>query len=230
MKEKIKRNIRVGLFLFVTLLISLVITVPEVQALRETKLGRFINMFYTQASTVTITATPIFGAMPITDFQVTEVNGDLICTWENSPVGTATMIRAKYGSAPADILDGYLVYYGPDETAVDNGVYLDENISEIVFVAWADTPSGWSSPVQAIFRGIMDQLILLLAVSVLMGFAYLKKIPVPLVKMAAGAAAIAFGAYWLATGLDSEIYVYLVIGAAYCITGIIMVVTSGSKT
>ena len=214
---------RIAIWITVSLIAAVVVAVPNVDALRDTGFGRVISMLYLPSVDVTITVTPAWGAMPVTNFKVEEVSGAVVASWTNSPTGTATMVRAKYGSAPTNINDGYLVYYGPLDTATDTGVNVDENMSQVVYVAWADTLSGWSLPVQAIYEDGRMALILITAAFIALAFWR----QTPALKVVSGIVAIVFGAYWATVVLNS--YVYMATGVGFCVIGLYMILTAWSK-
>ena len=93
---------------------------------------------------ITLFATPLWGG-GITGFTITYVTETkLKLDWG---LGTGTdrvMIRAKYGSYPADIVatseipsDGYQVYYGTGITTNDTSMDFDANPGPIYYRAWA---------------------------------------------------------------------------------------------
>ena len=112
---------------------------------------------------------------PPQDFTAVVVANDRIdCTWTRPATIANVMVRAKYGTAPADITDGYLVYYGALEQASDISVDMDQTINQLVYRAWSeDAVLGWSTPAEAIVESVaMNQLVILLILALFKGFAY----------------------------------------------------------
>lgn len=215
------------IFIFV-IIAALIIATPNVLALQNTPLGKVVMRFYSPTKDISITWTPAFGVMPITNFQVNKIDDQLVCVWTNSPTGTATMIRAKYNSVPTGLTDGYLVYYGPAETAIDSGVSDADMLSSIYYIAIAETPDGWSTPVQATYEGIMDLIILIIVVAIIVIFAYWRRIPI--LKAVGGIVVILFGVYWITSNTpEMNNFLYLLSGGAYCIGGIVIVLTAWEK-
>jgi hypothetical protein len=107
----------------------------------------------TTSQTVTVTGYPYVVASP-TDLHVVVVNNgsEADVSWVKGvdPVypgmnAANTMIRAKIGSDPKTITDGYLVYYGAGTTAVDlsASVATAYNTGEtIYYAAWSQSSSG----------------------------------------------------------------------------------------
>jgi hypothetical protein len=95
---------------------------------------------------VVITATPDNGVQPPTPFTATVVSGTQVRLDWGYPAGTVVaMIRAKYGTPPATMADGYLVYQGAGITADDNSVDLENNTGTIYYAAWGQNALGvWS--------------------------------------------------------------------------------------
>jgi hypothetical protein len=209
--------------LILAAIVALFVMVPNVAALQDSRLGSFLNSLFSFSSDITITWQPVFGAMPITDLQVEEQADKVILTWVNSPVGTATMIRAKLGTAPVDISDGYQVYYGPDETVIDEYARRDDVGTPIIYRGWADTALGYSDPVDVEFRYV--PMVLVLLVALLIALAFWRQTPA--LKIISGLVAIAFGAYWTTAVLNN--YVYIASGVAVIIIGVYMIVTAWSK-
>jgi len=88
----------------------------------------------------------------ITNFTIIYVSDtQLDFTWGYGANTTQVMIRAKYGSYPADIADnataptdGYLVYYGGATSANDTSMDFDANPGPIYYRAWGWSPVfGW---------------------------------------------------------------------------------------
>lgn len=76
-------------------------------------------------------------------FTVTWVSDtDILLTWTTGADAVNTMVRAKYGSYPTDITDGYLVYEGPAESYHDTSMNLDETASLIYYRAWSQNAAG----------------------------------------------------------------------------------------
>ncbi len=97
---------------------------------------------------VTITATGIVVAAP-GNFLLTYVTDyEIGITW-TKPVGAVnTLIRAAYGHVPANISDGYQVYYGVGTSATDNAISL--GTPEVVYYrAWSQTAGGAYGPLWA---------------------------------------------------------------------------------
>jgi len=204
--------------------VVLFIAVPQVSAMMDRTVRDFVKQLFSPFAHVTITAVPTWGSMPPTDFTVQQIGEDIICNWTNSPTGVATMIRAKFGDYPADMTDGYEVFYGAGSTAIDTGVNLDENISTIFYVAYAENAFGvWSTPVSAILEASsMQNLILLGAVLALVVTSQWLRSPV--LKITSGAGSLAYGGYFISQNMES--YVIIIIGVAFLILGLYQILTS----
>lgn len=208
----------IGIFTFILL------SSPRVSAMVNYRIERIFHYLNSLSRTVTITAIPIFGSMPPQNFRVEEINREIVCSWDNPPTSVVTEIRAKFGSIPLSQTDGYQVYYGPGTTATDTGVMLDENVSEIYYVAYAkNSVDIWSSPVSDIFKG--GPMLLIIVVLAFLGLAFWRQTRT--LKIVAGLLAIVFGAYW-ATFVQNN-YVYIASGVAYAIAGLYLILTVGSS-
>ena len=208
----------IGIFSFILL------STPSVAAMVNTRIERTFHFFRTLSRTVTITALPIWGSMPPQNFRVEEINREIICTWDNPPTSVATEIRGKFGSYPVDRSDGYQVYYGAGSTATDLGVLLDENVSEIYYLAFAKNAADvWSIPVSDVFKG--GPMLLIIVVLAFLGLAFWRQTRA--LKITAGLLAMVFGAYW-ATFVQNN-YVYIASGVAYAIAGLYLILTVGSS-
>ena len=105
-----------------------------------------IPVYAATAVDVTITANP-GGMFAPTDFIATYINDKKITlTWTSNPTAVATIIRAKVGSYPTGIGDGYLVYSGAGDTVDDTAVSLDETATNIYYSAWSTDGAGNFSP------------------------------------------------------------------------------------
>jgi hypothetical protein len=110
----------------------------------------------------------------ITDFLITYINDkQMDLTWGYSGTVDRIMIRAKYGSYPANIpdistapTDGYLVYYGNGVGTSDTSMDFDQNPGILYYSAWGqNTDDTWqlitsqgnkeSKAVTMLFLGIM---------------------------------------------------------------------------
>jgi hypothetical protein len=78
-----------------------------------------------------------------------------------------TMIRAKYGSAPTSVTDGYLVYYGNAHNTSDTSMNFDESLGQIYYRAFAETAPGVydDSTLPASVEGVVMTLIALILLS-----------------------------------------------------------------
>lgn len=199
---------------------SSILMVPQVGAMIDKQMGNFLKMLYSPSANVTITAIPAFGSMPLTDFQVNQVQGDVVCTWTNPPTGVAAMIRAKYGSFPMNITDGYQVFYGAGSTANDLGVNIDDNIQTIYYMAWAENAVGlWSTAVTDIFE--VSKMALIIVTIALLGLAFWQRSN--FLMILAGVVAIGFGAYWIA---EYDGFIYVIEGAVAVAIGFYLLVSS----
>ncbi len=120
---------------------------------------------------ITVTAVGYIVAAPggftvwyISDYEVG-------ISWIKPLNAVNTMIRAKYGSAPTSITDGYQVYYGPDEITSDTGVSLDETATEVYYRAWSQTAGGIWGPLWA--EGQMEGIGMTLIALILMAMAFI---------------------------------------------------------
>ena len=92
---------------------------------------------------VSVAARPYIAGSPI-GFQliyITDTN--ILIQWTKGVDADNTMVRAKYGSYPTDIEDGYLVYMGPDSQCNDTALNLDETASDIYYRAWSESGGIW---------------------------------------------------------------------------------------
>lgn len=118
----------ISIVLFLTILVSPFISTIQAKAFTS------VN--------ITITATGFIVAAPVgfTVYYISDYEVGILWT---KPVGAAnTMIRAKYGSVPTSITDGYLVYSGAAEAASDTAVSLDETAAMIYYRAWCQSAGG----------------------------------------------------------------------------------------
>ena len=106
------------------------------------------------SANITITATGIVVAAP-GGFTLTYISDyEVGIDWIKADGAVNTMVRAAVGRYPTSITDGYLVYYGPAETASDTGVSLDETPAAVYYRAWSENADGVFSPVWA--EGTME--------------------------------------------------------------------------
>lgn len=89
----------------------------------------------------------VWGNPPPSNFTVYYISDyEVGFTWTLPPGEVNTMIRAKYGSYPTGITDGYLVYYDNGESCSDTAVSLDETATPVYYRAWCeDAFGGWSA-------------------------------------------------------------------------------------
>lgn len=68
-------------------------------------------------------------------------------TWTMGNYATSTLVRGKIGSPPLSTIDGYLVYQGTDNDAVDavDYVNLDVDNNTIYYRAWSINVFGYSN-------------------------------------------------------------------------------------
>ncbi len=98
---------------------------------------------------ITLFATPLFGE-GINSFTITYVTDtSLKLDWVYGTNVTGAMIRAKYGTYPADIVaesetpsDGYLVYQGTGTTINDTSMDFDANPGPLYYRIWAYRADG----------------------------------------------------------------------------------------
>jgi len=91
---------------------------------------------------VQVIAVPDMGDY-ISSFTVTYVSDTQVdLEWTYGAAVTNVMVRAKYGSAPTGISDGYLVYYGNALLASDTSMNFDENAGIIYYRIWGETTPG----------------------------------------------------------------------------------------
>jgi len=85
------------------------------------------------------------------DFTATYVSEtEVSLEWELPPQADKIMVRAKYGSPPTNINDGYLVYYGGGDSYTDDNVFFDEYLGTLYYSAYAeDSDVGWSPTPEA---------------------------------------------------------------------------------
>lgn len=121
----------------VTILAVLVIGLSPVIVLADT------------TAVVNVTNSPSFsqGIMSFTVTYISDTEMDL--AWTTDATVVNVMIRAKYGTYPANIpdentapSDGYLVYYGTDLTAVDTSMNFDQSPGSLYYSAWAQKADG----------------------------------------------------------------------------------------
>jgi hypothetical protein len=191
---------------------------PMVSAMVTKQVQNAIHYLNSIVQGVTITAIPIWGSMPITDFHVSEYEGDVTCEWSNPPTSANTEVRAKYGSEVTSLTDGYLVYYGPAATCQDLGVYTDELISSIYYSAWAINGAGvYSTPDSDVLEASM--LALILVTAGLIGLAFWQRSN--FLFIVCGMIAIGFGVYWIS---QNPGFIYVMEGTAAVALGFYMII------
>jgi len=199
-------------------MIASALAVPQVYAVVDTQVGKFIKMVFFPYSDVTITATPIFGSMPLTEFAVNQVKGDVVVTWNNTPTTTNVMIRAKKNSYPSSITDGWQVYTGTGESAIDQQVDTDDNITDIFYSGWSQSVAlAWSTPVNDLYKVTKMALILVTGGLLALAFWQKKSRYGEFLQIVASIVAIAFGAYWIA---EYEGFIYVIEGTVSIAIGI----------
>jgi hypothetical protein len=199
-------------------LISSAMSVPRVYAMIDEQVNQFIHMVFFPYSDVTITATPIFGSMPLTDFEVNQVKGDVTVTWNNAPTTANVMVRAKKDGYPTSLTDGWQVYTGSGESAIDYEVNTDDNISDIFYAGWSENATNvWSTPVNDLYK--VTKMALILVTGGLLGLAFWQKKSRygEFLQIVASIVAIAFGAYWIA---EYEGFIYVIEGTVSVAIGI----------
>ena len=94
-------------------------------------------------------------------------NNTLRIDWVKGVDAENTMVRAKYGSAPIGITDGYQVYYGTGVTVNDTSVDVDNTINELYYTAFSQNIDGdWGiNGVSGVFESAVMILIALLLLS-----------------------------------------------------------------
>jgi hypothetical protein len=104
--------------------------------------------------TVTMVNTPQFtnGISSFTVTYVSDTEMDLNWTLDASSAAQNIMIRAKYGSYPANIpdentvpTDGYLVFYGDGfatTSVIDTSMDMNQNLGTLYYTAWAQKADG----------------------------------------------------------------------------------------
>jgi len=98
---------------------------------------------------VTVLGVPAF-TVGITSFTVTYISDkEVDLNWTYDATVSNVMVRAKYGSYPAnppDSLtapsDGYLVYYGSDLSVVDTSMNFDSNPDTLYYSIWGQKGDG----------------------------------------------------------------------------------------
>ena len=97
------------------------------------------------------------GSVGVSNFTVTYVSDtDMYLTWGYSADVVKVMVRAKYGSYPNEIpndttapSDGYLVYYGSDNSTEDTSMDFNENPGPLYYSAWGQKADGtWYTTTQ----------------------------------------------------------------------------------
>ena len=98
---------------------------------------------------VTILGIPIYsgGILTFNVIYVSDTEMDL--NWTVGAGVENVMVRAKYGTPPANPLDintapsdGYLVYYGSNLSAVDTSMDMNQNGGTLYYTAWAQKLDG----------------------------------------------------------------------------------------
>jgi hypothetical protein len=90
---------------------------------------------------ITITATGLVLVGP-SGLMLTYISDyEIGVSWINSPETDNTLVRVKFGSPPVDRFDGYLAYYGKEESFIDDSVDLT-TISTIYYATWNLSPLG----------------------------------------------------------------------------------------
>lgn len=205
--------------LFVLVILGMaLIGSPMASAMIDKQVHRVINYINSITQGVTITALPVWGSMPITDFHVTEYEGDVTCDWSNPPTSVNTEVRAKYGSEVTGLTDGYLVYFGPANTCQDLGVYTDELLSTIYYSAWAINGAGtYSTPDSDILE--VSMLALIIVTAMLIGLAFWQRSN--FLMIVCGMIAIGFGVYWISQNTG---FIYVMEGTAAAALGFYMII------
>ena len=104
-------------------------------------LALIISPLAAENPTVTITVSAWVVGTP-SGLILTLVNGNALdIQWTKGINANNTMIRAKYGTVPADRTDGYLVYYGTGNECVDNGMDFDSPFT-IYYRLWSQNTAG----------------------------------------------------------------------------------------
>lgn len=144
----------------------------------------------------------------ILDFTVTYITEtDMRLDWTLFGDATNIMIRAKYGSYPANIpnintapSDGYLVYSGNGTTTHDTSMNFDENPGGLYYAAWAQKADGtWFMDLKTGWKeSQVMTLLALLAFAGILTFVGVRS-SYYLLKIIAGFAWLLPMAYWIST-------------------------------
>ena len=152
---------------------------------------------FAQSVDIQIWATPMVSG-GLDTFMIVYVNETRIdFSWAYLAGTDRAMIRAKYGSYPTSISDGYQVYYGNGVSASDTSVNFDENPGPIFYRAWGQkVDNTWATTVQ---EGSKESEILtligLIALCGLLSFIALRS-SFWAFKVIAGLSWAGFGWYW----------------------------------
>jgi hypothetical protein len=98
---------------------------------------------------ITVTNTTWFSS-GITSFTVTYVSDtEIDLSWTTDRTIANVMVRAKYGTPPANPpdantapSDGYLVYYGSGTSAVDTSMDMNQNMGTLYYSIWGQNADG----------------------------------------------------------------------------------------
>jgi hypothetical protein len=94
---------------------------------------------------VIVKAKPAWLEAPTNFTATVATNNQIALTWTKNAMATNTLIRAKMGSAPTSITDGWQVYHGPASNFSDNAVSVDETWIPIYYAAWSDNVTDYST-------------------------------------------------------------------------------------
>ena len=91
---------------------------------------------------VTITVVPFLGSGILT-FTVTQISDtEVDLAWTKDAGITNVMVRAKYGTMPMSRTEGYLVYEGALDSAVDTSMDFNETAGTLYYRIWGQRADG----------------------------------------------------------------------------------------
>jgi hypothetical protein len=168
----------------VTIIMTLAVSLLPVAVLADT------------TAVVNVTNSPSF-SQGIISFTVTYVSDtEMDLAWTTDATVQNVMVRAKYGSYPADIpdentqpSDGYLVYYGTNLLVADTSMNFNENAGSLYYKAWAQKADGTWYTVTSTVSKESEKLFLLFlgGLALVLSYFEIKTRNMPLGALAAGA-------------------------------------------
>ena len=184
---------------------------------------------------VEVLATPNYSGRAPTALEVTFISPTQIdIRWTKGGSQNNTMIRVADNDYPADVTDGYLLYYDTGSSWSDNATNFDEYFGKKYYRAWGDNSTdGWSTTFvsaelenpavdelvtqMSVFNSLIPWAMGFLALVLLSVISFWK--PNVILFMITGAMAILFGFNWYKANninMGLSIGLVLVVFGLYC--------------